>query len=107
MSLWFSLTARVPSLVLDENITHNLGEMAAAAGVYDCLWRAPENGLTQAGQIITPLQEGIALMEADPERFRAMSPTNAWGSYEGLLEFCKKCLAVAEAHPEAEIGVNR
>ena len=69
MSLDIDLYARV----YGANITHNLGVMAKAAGIYDCLWRAPENGFTQATQLIDPLTAGIAKMEADPKRFKAMN----------------------------------
>src|ERR1044072_7170767 len=48
------------------NITHNLGMMADAAGIYKQLWRPEELGIKKAGELIAPLTEGIAKPKADP-----------------------------------------
>lgn len=42
------------------NITHNLGSMAKACDIYDPLWRPDECGITQASQLIEPLELAIA-----------------------------------------------
>ena len=41
--------------VYSANITHNLTKMADEAGIYECLWRPEEIGITKAGQLIEPL----------------------------------------------------
>lgn len=89
------------------NITHNLGPMAQAAGIYDCLWRAPENGFTQADQLIEPLTAGIAKMKADPKRFKAMNPPNGWGTYENFLPWLERLLDACITNPDAEIETDR
>lgn len=93
--------------VYSANITHNLGKMAAEAGVYDCCWRPDEHGITHARQLIEPLRAGIAAMEADPPRFEKLNPSNGWGHYEGLLSWLKQYLRAAEQYPDAEISVWR
>ena len=57
MSLDISLT--VSRDVFDANITHNLTDMANAAGIYGVVWRPEENGIDCAEQLIAPLTEAI------------------------------------------------
>lgn len=89
------------------NITHNLGRMADEAGIYQCLWRPDENGISIARQMIEPLEAGLALLHSDPERFRQLNPSNGWGSYEGLVEFVTECLDACRDHPDAAVSVSR
>ena len=42
-----------------DNITHNLGEMAASAGIYLCIWRPEELNISEAKDLIAPLHKGI------------------------------------------------
>lgn len=95
------------SRVYDANITHNLGLMADAAGIYKHLWRPDENSITHARQLIEPLRDGLATLQSDPDRFRALNPENGWGSYEWLVEFVAGYLAACIAYPEAEVSVSR
>jgi len=49
----------VDTQVFHRNITHNLGKMANAAGIYEALWRPEEIGITQAKQLIDPIMIGL------------------------------------------------
>jgi hypothetical protein len=89
------------------NITHNLGPMAHEAGVYVAMWRPEEGNFTTAGQIIPILEEGIRQMAADPDRFRAHSPPNGWGTYDSLLSFMRRYLDACRQHPKAQIKAWR
>lgn len=89
------------------NITHNLGRMAEAAGVYDCCWRPDECGITKAIQLSEPLRKGIADMEARPEEFKKFNSENGWGLYENFLPWLKRYLAACEANPDANVSVSR
>ena len=91
----------------DANYTHNCGTMAAAAGIYECVWRPDENGIATAAQLIEPLRAGIAAMKADPAKFRAFDPPNGWGSYATFLPWMEKYLAACEEHPDATVSVSR
>ena len=95
------------SQVFESNITHNLGPMARAAGVYDCCWRPDGHEMTKALHLIRPLRIGIAAMETDPGKFRAMNPDNGWGNYGGLLRFCRDYLEACLAYPDADVTVSR
>ena len=91
--------------VFSYNITHNLGKMAAAAGVYKALWRPEELGATKAKDLIGPLQEGLDELNSDRAKYEAFNPPNKWGSYDGLLAFVAQYLIACMKYPEAEINV--
>ena len=91
----------------DANITHNLGKMAAAAGIYNHLWRPDEIGVFQASELIAPLRDGLAKMKADPDFYRGLEPTNKWGTYDNFLPWIEKYLKACEEHPAAKVEVSR
>lgn len=107
MSLDVSLYAVRRAEVYDANITHNLTGMADAAGIYKHLWRPEEIGITKAEQLIEPLREGLAKLEADPEKYEAFNSPNGWGMYKHFVPFVRNYLAACEANPDAEISVSR
>ena len=93
--------------VYSRNITHNVNNIARAAGIYEHLWRPDEIGITNAKQLIVPLRVGLSILESNPEKFRKMNPDNGWGSYDGLVDFVRDYLAACEAHPGAMVEVSR
>lgn len=93
--------------IWSRNITHNLGGMANEAGLYKLIWRPEENGISTAGQLIEPLEKGIADMEADPERFKRHNAENGWGMYEHFLPWLKDLLAACKANPGAAVEASR
>ena len=93
--------------VYDANITHNLGAMANAAGIYHALWRPDEIGLTTAGELIEPLEKGLAKLTADPDAFKVYNPANGWGDYDLLVRFTADYLAACKRYPEARVEVSR
>lgn len=107
MSLDVTLVAVRKTSVYDANITHNLGAMADAAGIYKCLWRPEEIGIAKASELIKPLREGLAKLEADPEKFKTHNSPNGWGMYEHFVPFVRNYLAACEENPDAEIEVSR
>ncbi len=107
MSLDVYLTAIRPTEVHWSNITHNLGPMAAEAGVYMHLWRPEEIGITKAAQLIEPLRAAVALMKSDPPRFEKHNASNGWGLYKHFLPWVETYLAACEANPDADVRVSR
>ena len=107
MSLDVYLSVVQPVEIYEANITHNLGGMAKAAELYTVLWRPEEREIALAWQLVEPLKAGLAALKADPEKFRAMNPTNGWGAYENLVKFVEEYLAACEANPDAEVRVSR
>lgn len=93
--------------VYTANITHNLGKMAAEAGIYDCLWRPDQNGITKANQLIKPLTDGLELLQSEAERFIALNPENGWGSYDVFVPWVARYLEACKKYPNADVSVWR
>lgn len=89
------------------NITHNLGDMADAAGIYKACWRPEEIGITHARQLIEPLRAGLALLESDPARFKAYDSPNGWGLYVNFVPWVREYLEACESFPDAAVRVSR
>ena len=107
MSLDVYLTDESGHRVYRRNITHNLGNMASEAGIYECLWRPDEHGITHARQIIEPLAAGVALLATQKARFEAFNAENGWGMWEHFLPFCADYLQACRSHPDALVRVSR
>ena len=95
------------SEVYSGNVTHNLGKMALEASIYDCLWCPEETGVTTASQLIAPLEAGLSLLLAEPDRFKALNPTNGWGTYDGFVRFVREYLDACKTYPRASIHVSK
>ena len=93
--------------VYSANITHNLGKMAGAAGIYYVLWRPDEVNIEYAHQLVGFLESGLAALKANPDKFQALNPANGWGTYAVLVEFVENYLAACKQYPEAEVSVWR
>lgn len=107
MSLDVSLSEVRLTEIYSANITHNLNEMADAAGIYKHLWRPDEIGITKAQDLIEPLRVGLALLKSDEARFRQFDAPNGWGRYEHLIGFVSDYLAACEENPNSTVDVSR
>jgi hypothetical protein len=92
--------------IFDRNITHNLGAMAKACGIYDCLWRPGEHGIETAGQMIEPLRAGYAKLLAEPGEMRNHDSPNGWGIYDHFVPFVADVLRACEEYPGARVRVS-
>jgi hypothetical protein len=90
-----------------QNITHNLGAMAEAAGLYRLLWHPEENDIVTARQLIEPLRNGIQAMRDDPAKFQAYNSLNGWGLYENFLPWLESLLAACEKMPDYLVEASR
>lgn len=93
--------------VYSANITHNLGDMADKAGIYEALWRPEEIGITHAHQLIELLRAGIVRLIEQSDYLAQFNPENGWGDYAGLLRFTEQYLDACERYPQAEVEVWR
>ncbi len=93
--------------VFNANITHNLRMMARDAGIYACLWRPDENGMTHARDIIEPLEKGLALMVTNKIRFEAFDSPNGWGLWKHFVPWCAEYLQACRDYPDATIVISR
>lgn len=107
MSLDVKLVDENGDYLYEDNITHNLGQMADRADIYKCLWRPDENGFEFAEQIIEPLQKGLCSMVSHPAQYEKLNPPNGWGTYEGFVLWCIDYLRACQEYPKARIKVCR
>lgn len=107
MSLDFSISRVQSTCVFDTNITHNLGAMAREAGIYMHLWRPDELGVKEARELIAPLQEGLAKLKADPEKYKKFDAINGWGTYEHFVPFVEGVLDACMQYPDGSIHTSR
>lgn len=107
MSLDVYLTETRPTEVYWANITHNLTDMAEAAGIYECLWRPDEVGITKASQLIEPLTAGLAKLKADPAHYEQFNAENGWGLYEHFVPFVERYLDACKENPDAAVRASR
>jgi hypothetical protein len=91
----------------DSNITHNLGKMADAAGIYEACWRPEEIGAKKAKDIIGKLALGLDLLKKYPDRFKKFNSPNGWGLYENFVPWVESYLRACEEYPDATIDVCR
>lgn len=107
MSLDVYLEKMVLSDVFSNNITHNLTTMAREAGIYECMWRPEELGITHARQMIPLLEAGLTKLLADPEHYEKFNPANGWGDYRGLVSFVRDYIDACKEHPDATVRACR
>ena len=96
-----------PEELFSINITHNLGEMADKAGVYQALWRPDENGFDRASDIIQVLTVGLSDLVVRPEYFKQFDASNGWGTYEHFVPFVEEVLTACKNNPDAFVRVSR
>jgi hypothetical protein len=109
------------------NITHNLGKMAEAAGLYEALWRPyqlkpgydiPENDYhaqyafeeanpVKANEIIEIIEKGLADMKARPKHYEAFNSSNGWGMYHNFVPWIELYLKALKAFPESFVECDR
>lgn len=89
------------------NITHNLNNMAEAAGIYYPLWRPEEIGIETAEQMIKPLEEGLKLLKLNPASFEQYNSKNGWGLYKNFVPFVERILEACKEHPKAKVYASR
>ena len=109
MSLDVSLIYDDPEkgTVYDANITHNLGKMAHAVGLYEAVWRPEEHQLTHAAQLVPILERGIAELALWPRKYTAFDSPNGWGKYRDFLPWLQAYLEACREHPTARIYADR
>jgi hypothetical protein len=88
------------------NITHNLGKMADQAGIYKCLWRPEEIGITKASQIIEPLSVGLSLLVTERAKYEAFNSPNGWGKWEHFVPWSAAYLQACRDNPDALVTVS-
>lgn len=113
-------------IVYETNITHNLGEMADKAGIYEALWRPyqlkkdydktnhseaehafEETNSVKASEIIEIIQKGLDDLKKRPKYFEKFNSSNGWGTYEHFVPFVEKYLNACIEYPESIVKTDR
>lgn len=109
------------------NITHNLGKMAEAAGLYEALWRPyqlkegyniseddheaeweyEDSNPVRAYEIISIIEKGLEDMKARPKHYEKFNSSNGWGMYEHFVPFIEEYLKALKEYPEAFVECDR
>jgi hypothetical protein len=94
-------------VVYEANITHNLGEMAREAGIYEACWHPETIMATQASDIMKRLEAGLKDMKERPEYYKKFASPNGWGVYTDFVPWVERYLEACKKNPEAWIKVSR
>ena len=94
-------------IVYESNITHNLGKIASACGVYYACWRPDEINCKRAKHILPMLKDGIKNLRDDPDHYHKFDSPNGWGLYIHFLPWLEQYAEACENNPEAKIKVSR
>lgn len=84
------------------NMTSNVAPMWRLAGA-----DLAEFEDRQAGDCLPLLEAAIAEMNANPDKYRPLNPSNGWGSYESCLKFLGELRDEFARHPKATVQVWR
>jgi len=118
---------REDELLYDANITHNLGEMAREAGIYEALWRPhrlkdgydipyddhkaewefEDSCEIKTTDITDIIERGLADLKANPEYFKQFDSPNGWGLYKNFVPFVEKYLEALKMYPDGIVRVDR
>lgn len=109
MSLWFSVGPAD-----SHNVTHNLGPMARALGVYEIIWHPERNPRRflwwkspLRGRHLAPVvRNALSKLEAHPGEFRSYNPPNGWGNLEMMEEFLRDVLRDCLECPNGKLRAN-
>ncbi len=107
MSLDIDLVNEYGDVVWEGNITHNLTKMADEVGIYEALWRPEEINATKAHHIEDYIVNGLIELIKYPKKYEKYNPSNGWGSYDGLINFCLDYLSNIRTYPNSKIEACR
>ena len=93
--------------MFSSNITHNLGKMASACGVYYACWRPEEINCKKAKHILPMLKDAIEVLKENPNQYKKFDSPNGWGLYINFLPWLEEYARACEEYPEARIVVSR
>lgn len=108
MGIWFGLKEpHTDEEIFSDNITHNLGKMAAACDLYQPIWRLEELGIKYAKDLIPYLSKGLSELVSKPEEYSKYNAPNGWGTYPGFVRFISSIYVACLVNPDLLIEVDR
>jgi hypothetical protein len=106
-------------VICNNNITHNLSYMAKAVSedFYKALWRPYElfdldedkwkETPVLASSIVQTVKDGYQELKKSPEKYRPHTPSNGYGTYEGLVNFVWAYFHRLENNPNGIVITSR
>jgi hypothetical protein len=91
----------------EANITHNLHNMANAAGIgmlWSLKWMEVSGRI--AADLIEPLAEAIRSMKANPSTYKKHDSSNGCGTYEQFLPWLEELHAKCVEMPDAKLSIS-
>lgn len=88
------------------NISGMIRDAARIAGVYS-EGHMLEGIEGRAGNYVEKLDKIITALKSTPDKYRAMNPSNGWGSYEELIPHLEKLLGALREWPDATVKAWR
>ena len=85
------------TVIFSANVSHNKVDLATHAGVYDCLWRMEEEGITQPVSLIERLSAGI-------DRLQAIVQS---AERDSLIRFLARLLDACRLYPYLSVRADR
>ncbi|MFJ7269388.1 hypothetical protein ACIQV3_22550 [Streptomyces sp. NPDC099050] len=58
-----------------------------------------------AGDSLPALTAAVDKLQADPDHYRTLEPSNGWGDYEGAVAYLTALRDACAAHPKASIHI--
>lgn len=84
------------------NYTSNVAPMWTKALGY----RLADLHTKTADDALDDLRRAVQHMQDHPDVYRALEPSNGWGSYDGALDYLRRLLDACTTHPEAMIRIS-
>lgn len=81
--------------------TYNVGPMLHDVGI-----RLNDMDGMKCEEALPILKEGLEKLRVDPERYKAMSPKDGLGSYDGLVNLLRAVVREVREHPELAFKVS-
>lgn len=93
---------------LDLNITHNLSDMAQAAGYYDYIWHPDTLYNKVTTSVIVPhLEEFLLELLRNKAKYEKYNASNGWGTYKDFVGFLTDYISLCYEYPDEELTISR
>ena len=89
-----------------KNITHNLSRMADSAGFYNQLWHPENTDVVTAKDLSLHLEKGIKELKSNPDKYKQLSASNGWGTYEQFIPWLEELLAACNEYPDSIVTTS-
>lgn len=88
--------------------SHNVAEIAKAAGIHSQLWRGENHPeIQRCCHLVEPLDKAIVFIIKNRTDLLHLNPENGWGSVDSFLQFLVDLRASCQLHRRKKFIVSR